>query len=102
MFNFKLIMIIRSVHLRLYKHFILQKVKPSPNILWNICNVLASYAFTVRRFLGEHQDYSSEALHTIMNLSANLNSNVNFDSKRASIDNVIFQVTNVNTEYIYY
>ncbi|XP_065226813.1 zinc finger HIT domain-containing protein 2 [Planococcus citri] len=74
------------------------KVTPSPCILWNICNVLASYAFTVRRYLGEHQDYCCESLHTILDLSANLNSNVNFDSKKSSVDNVIFQVTN-NAEY---
>lgn len=69
-------------------------MQPSSCILWNIANVLGAYAFTVRRFIGEH--HNSAAANTILCLSTNLNANENFDSKETAIESVIYQANAVS------
>ncbi|XKL69312.1 hypothetical protein PGB90_007081 [Kerria lacca] len=70
----------------------ISKTEPSSCILWNIVNVLAAYAFTVRRYIGEHHNLG--AANTILYLSTNLNSNQNFESKETAIVSVVFHANN--------
>lgn len=56
-------------------------------------NVVGAYAFTVRRFIGEH--HNSAAASTMLSLSTNLNANENFSSKEMAVESIIYQANAV-------
>ncbi|XP_068623885.1 zinc finger HIT domain-containing protein 2 [Battus philenor] len=68
------------------KFHTLTKIQPSPAITFNIANILASYAFTMRYFNGEI-DVKETVCH-ILDICTNLNMNTNFDELATAIESV--------------
>lgn len=67
-------------------YFILQSVKPSPAIRFNMANVIASYAFTMRYFNGEIEPV--ETATYMLDICTNLNNNNNFEDPDLAIESV--------------
>lgn len=65
----------------------LTTVPPSKAIKYNITNVLASYAFTMRYFNGE-VDATEWAIY-FLNICANLDSNTNFEEPAIAVESVV-------------
>ncbi len=71
-------------------------MQPYRHILWNIVNVLSSYILVVRRYIGEHHN-DLTAAESVINLSSNLKSDQNFESKEAAVESVIHCAKTVGT-----
>ncbi|GJQ85274.1 hypothetical protein Trydic_g23173 [Trypoxylus dichotomus] len=69
----------------------ISKKPPSDSIQYNLINILASYAFTLRYFNGEYQDFVPEAVACISKISLNLNKNVNYNTFDDAIESVELQ-----------
>ncbi|XP_045454018.1 zinc finger HIT domain-containing protein 2 [Melitaea cinxia] len=64
----------------------LTSVKPSPAIRFNMANVIASYAFTLRYFNGEIEPV--ETAIYMLDICTNLNNNINFEDPDLAIESV--------------
>ncbi|XP_023942047.1 zinc finger HIT domain-containing protein 2 [Bicyclus anynana] len=71
--------------------------KPSEAIRYNMANVLASYAFAARYFNGEVE--ALEAASHLLDISANLNSNANFEDADIAVESVVQRC--LQSEYIH-
>lgn len=67
------------------------KKSPNPCIIYNIANVLASYAFLFRYYNGDHESYSLEFVNNFIMICDNIKSNVNFLDN--NISTVILSIT---------
>ncbi|KAJ9577160.1 hypothetical protein L9F63_006282, partial [Diploptera punctata] len=72
----------------------ISKTTPSPNVKYNIINVLAAYCYTARFFNGEHHSVPSESSSIIATLSSNLRDNHTYDSSVIAIDAVAHEAIN--------
>lgn len=64
---------------------------PAPCVAYNLVNVLAAYTATVRFCMGEHMHNAIEAVNYLMKISANLQTNANFDDQNMAIESVRFE-----------
>lgn len=67
---------------------LISKIPPAPCVPFNLVNVLASYAMTVRFFLGQHLTNSYEAVNYLMTVCTNFDKNANFDDDALAIESV--------------
>ncbi|XP_071540500.1 zinc finger HIT domain-containing protein 2 isoform X2 [Panulirus ornatus] len=72
----------------------MMKSSPSPCIPFNILNVIAAYAWTVRLFNGDHQENSLDATEAILVLSTVLASNANFEEAAVAVDSPKMEAQN--------
>ncbi|XP_050714273.1 uncharacterized protein LOC126997311 isoform X3 [Eriocheir sinensis] len=72
----------------------LTKVTPSPCLPYNILNVLAAYAWTVRLFNGDHQESSQDATEAILTLSPVLASNANYQEAAVAVESPKMEAQN--------
>lgn len=69
---------------------------PSPCLPYNILNVLAAYAWTVRLFNGDHQESSQDATEAILTLSPVLASNANYQEAAVAVESPKMEAQNVS------
>ncbi|XP_069161593.1 zinc finger HIT domain-containing protein 2 isoform X3 [Procambarus clarkii] len=70
------------------------KTSPSPCIPFNILNVLAAYAWTVRLFNGDHQESSLDATEAVLSLSTVLSANANFEEAAIAVESPKMEAQN--------
>lgn len=61
---------------------------PASCVAYNLINILAAYAATVRFFMGEHLTNSYEAVNYLMAICTNLSSNANFEDQASAIESI--------------
>lgn len=66
----------------------ISKKAPASCVAFNILNVLAAYASTVRFFYGEHSTNSYEAVNYLLAICANLRVNANFDDIAVAVESI--------------
>ncbi|XP_030749077.1 zinc finger HIT domain-containing protein 2 [Sitophilus oryzae] len=71
---------------------------PANSVKYNLINILAAYAFTVRYFNGEYFDFANEAVASIATISLTLKKGQNFEDRETSIKSVEQEC--INSEWI--
>jgi hypothetical protein len=71
-------------------------VKPSPTIVFNIANVIASYAFAMRYFNGEVDPI--EGTVYLLSICGNMNSNANYEDLVTAVETVAQKCLQVQKE----
>lgn len=73
-----------------------QKKEPAACVKYNLINILASYALTVRYFNGEYLDFVNEAVSCIVSLSLTLQNAQNFEDFEMAVKSVEQECINVS------
>ncbi|CAB0007960.1 unnamed protein product [Nesidiocoris tenuis] len=66
----------------------LTKTEPSPQVYFNLINVLASYSITARYMNGDFSELPREAATILINISKNLCSNAIFNDLESAVESV--------------
>lgn len=76
--------------------FSFQTKTPADSVKYNLINILAAYAFTIRYFNGECYDFSQEAISCIISLSLTLKTAQNFENLETAVKSVEQECANVS------
>ncbi|XP_058825563.1 zinc finger HIT domain-containing protein 2 [Topomyia yanbarensis] len=70
---------------------IISSKEPSPLTKFNLCNILAAYAFVYRYFNGDFGGCSQEVSNLLISISGNLNANHLYESEEIAVESVCHQ-----------
>lgn len=70
--------------------------KPADCVKYNLINVLAAYAFTMKYFNGECHDFVQESISCIMSLSLAMKNGQNFEDFETAVKSVEQESINVS------
>ncbi|XP_033641703.1 zinc finger HIT domain-containing protein 2-like [Asterias rubens] len=80
---------------------VLRSKKASDSVIYNLLNILYSYAYVVRLYNGAHRDLPIQLAKNLLELSATLSHNVNFtdteESLASAVHNASISLFNSNT-----
>ncbi|KAG8239351.1 hypothetical protein J437_LFUL017964 [Ladona fulva] len=69
------------------------KKPPSECVKFNLINILSAYAYMVHYFVGDHHNFTIEAVNTLLYLSNNFRIGNNYISAEDAIESVLLEAT---------